>query len=281
VALAFCSAGAVLSFVFFPGVLNQLSPQSVVERYRELSRPGEPLGMLGLSQTAASYMVGRQVPTFPSEVAAFRWLSDEQRRWLVIRAGDLPQLNFRYRDWVSPRKNLPVLDGQSSSILLVSNQHRPGEPQESPLRGWILDRRPHPTRPVQAELEDKLRALGWDLTTSDGRPVDSIRAGRSYWLVLYWEVLSPILPAWKTFVHIDGFQRRFNADHDTLQGKYPLHMLLPGDFFADRHRFSVDLTFAPGRYHLYYGMFRDSRRLKVVSGKHNDDRIEGGAFVIR
>lgn len=281
VAIAFSVAGLLLSLAYFPKLLSHLSPETVVDRYRQLSRSGEPLGMVGMSPTAASYLVGHQVPTFPGDLGAFHWLTAGGRRWLVIRESDLPQLNFRYRDWAAPRANLPVLDGRSSTVLLVSNQRRPGEPDESPFRGWILDRRPRPMHAVDANLEDKLHALGWDILAPDGRPVDSIRAGRSYWLVLYWEVLSPILPAWKTFVHIDGSQRRFNADHDTLQGKYPLHLLLPGDFFADRHEFTVDLTFAPGVYGLYYGMFRDSRRLKVASGRHHEDRIDGGAIRIR
>jgi hypothetical protein len=276
--LAFTGVGSVLSLVHYPRLMEQLSPSRIVETYRRLAGPSDKLALLGVSPTAASYWVGKSVPTFTTDTEAFNWLMGDPRRWLVLEQDELPQLNSKYRSRVSPRRNLPVLDGRSSRMLLASNRRMPSEEDQNPFADWILDRRPRPGRPVRADLEGKLRSLGWDLATSDGRPTRGMRPGHTYRLTLYWEVLGAILPVWKTFVHIDGSSRRFNADHETLAGKYPLRLLLPGDFFADVHEFKLDLNFAPGVYTLYYGLFRDSVRLRVDRGKHHENRIEGGSI---
>ena len=56
--------------------------------------------------------------------------------------------------------------------------------------------------------------------------------------------------------------------------------MLPGDFFADAHEFELDLNLTPGVYTLYYGLFRESVRLRVDRGKHHEDRIVGGRIRI-
>jgi 4-amino-4-deoxy-L-arabinose transferase-like glycosyltransferase len=280
-ALAFTAAGGVMSWVYYPALMTQLSPDQTVQTFRRLARPGEPLAMLGVSPEAAAYLVGKKVTTFSSERAASTWLSGPGRRWLVTDADKLPALNSSHRQHASPRENLPVLDARSSGSLLVSNQRRPWERDQNPFNPWILTDRPQPTHSVTAQLEGQLHALGWDLTTMDGRNTDVLEAGRAYRLTLFWQVLNPILTTWKTFVHIDGEHRRLNADHDTLGGKYPMHQLLTGDFFADVTEFTVEPNFGPGVYDLYYGLYRDTQRMRVESGRHDDDRILGGPIRVR
>ncbi|MBN1606092.1 MAG: glycosyltransferase family 39 protein [Polyangiaceae bacterium] len=280
-ALAFTAAGGVLSLVYYPGLMTQLSPDQAVHSFGRLARPNEPLAMLGVSPEAAAYLVGEKVKTFSSDRAASTWLSGEGRRWLVAGADKLSALNSTYRQHASPRVNLPVLDARSSRALLVSNQRRPSERDQNPFDSWILTDRPQPKHSVTGQLEGQLYALGWDLTTLDGRNTDALEAGRAYRLTLFWQVLNPILTTWRTFVHIDGQQRRLNADHDTLEGKYPMHLLLTGDFFADTTEFTVEPNFGPGVYELYYGLYRENQRMRVESGRHDNDRILGGPIRVR
>jgi 4-amino-4-deoxy-L-arabinose transferase-like glycosyltransferase len=280
-ALAFTAAGGVLSLGYYPELMKQLSPDQAVQSYHRLARANEPLAMLGVSPEAAAYLAGKKVTTFSSDRAASTWLLGEGRRWLVTGADKLAALNSTHRQHTSPRVNLPVLDARSSSALLVSNQRRPSERDQNPFDAWILTVRPHPTHSVTAQLEGQLNALGWDLTTLDGRNADVLEAGRAYRLTLFWEILNPILTTWRTFVHIDGHQRRLNADHDTLEGRYPMHLLLVGDFFADTTEFTVEPNFGPGVYDLYYGLYRDNQRMRVESGRHDQDRIVGGPIRVR
>jgi len=86
---------------------------------------------------------------------------------------------------------------------------------------------------------------------------------------------------WDTFVHIDGFGRRFNADHATLQGRYPMRLWNRGDVIVDKHSLTLDPNFTPGDYRLYVGMYRGQRRLPVTDGNHDADRIDAGVVKVR
>ena len=123
--------------------------------------------------------------------------------------------------------------------------------------------------------------LGWEITNLDDEPVRSVEPGRRYRFVIYYRVQARIAGNWETFVHIDGFQRRFNADHPTLGDRYPLKLWRPGDDIADRHEFMLEPNFAPGEYRVYFGLYSGSRRLAVRRGKAQDDRVEAGTLLVR
>jgi 4-amino-4-deoxy-L-arabinose transferase-like glycosyltransferase len=274
--------GAALSFSYYPALAAQLSPKEVFDAYRRLAASGDKLGMMGVGAGSASYYAGRDVPTFASAVAAFGWLMEaSERRWLVIRSSDLPQVNSMYRSRVQPARNLPVLDARSSEILLVSNKLEPGEDNQNPFRTWILDERPKPSHKVDGNFDGKLETLGWDVTTPEGEVVDAVVAGKPYRFVIYYEVQGQISGNWETFIHIDGFQRRYNGDHKTLEGKYPFHLWRKDDFIADVHTFSLEPNFTPGAYNVFYGLFIGNRRLDVKRGRHHENRLEAGTLRVR
>ena len=275
--LAIAAFGLVMSLGYYPALAAQLSPKEAFDSYQRMAAEGEPLGVVGENTGAATYYARRQVENFANVTSAFTWMmaAPAQRRWLVVKAADLPRLNSLHRKRVRPHANLPVLDARSSEILLVSNQLGNGT-QQNPFADWILDTRPTPQHPVDAMFSDQLLHLGWSVTTLDGRFASSVTPGKRYQFKLYYEVKKPISGKWRTFVHIDGFQRRYNGDHDTLEDKYPLHLLKPGDFVCDVHEFTLEPNFTPGRYNVFYGLFIGSRRLEVKRGKHNQNRLQGG-----
>ncbi|HEY3233434.1 MAG TPA: hypothetical protein VGJ84_01880, partial [Polyangiaceae bacterium] len=178
-------------------------------------------------------------------------------------------------------QNLPVLDSQSSEILLVSNQLRSEEHNENPVHKYLPDSEPRPAHPVDATLADQLQTLGWEVRNLDGEVVDSVRPGTAYVFIIYYKVLATISGEWETFVHIDGYQRRFNADHNTLGGHYPFHLWRVGDWIADRYRFTLEPNFTPGSYEVFFGLFSGSRRLEVKRGRHQDNRIVAGSLLVR
>ena len=274
--------GFGLSLVYYPALADQLSPQESYEAYRRFARPGESLGMVGPTGTLAPFYAGRGVTSFRSPEEAYRWLLEPGgRRFLVLRADGLASLNARYRSRVSKTANLPVLDAHSSEILLVSNQLRPGERNENPLDPFLLGAEPRPTHRLDANLGDQLDVLGWDVTDLDDRPVKDIVPQRRYRFVIYYRVVARISGAWETFVHIDGFQRRFNGDHKTLDGRYGFALWQVGDFIADRHEIELEPNFTPGTYQVFFGLYAGSRRLSVKRGAHHEDRVQGGPLVVR
>lgn len=273
--------GTFLSLAYYPKLVAQLSPKQTFLSYRSLAQPGEKLAMVGVTSGSSAYYAGGNVPTLLNANAGFEWLMNgSERRWLVIRQSDLAPLNARYREKSASRANLPVLDATSSELLLVSNQLGPGETNQNPLEGVVLSSAPSPRVRLDANLNGQLDVLGWEVRDAKGDVVSSVRPGPRYVFTIYYEVVAPISGAWDTFIHIDGFQRRFNGDHPTLGGKYPLHLLRVGDFFADRHEFALEPHFGPGVYKVYFGLFTGSRRMEVKRGQHDNDRIDAGTLVI-
>ena len=273
--------GAVMSFGYYPALAAQISPKEVFEAYENLGKD-ERLALLGVGSGSASYYAGREVPTFNNAPTAFEWLMEgKERRWIVTRASDLPQLNSMYRGRSKPPTNLPVLDARSSEILLVSNRLAPGEKSQNPFDAWILDQAPHPANPLNANFGNQLDNVGWEVTTPDGKVVDSVVPGKPYQFRIYYKVVTPISGNWETFIHIDGFQRRYNGDHPTLEGKYPLHLWRVGDYVTDIHEFTLEPNFTPGEYSVFYGLFIGSRRLEVKRGRQNDNRLEAGRLRVR
>ncbi|HEX3851799.1 MAG TPA: glycosyltransferase family 39 protein, partial [Polyangiaceae bacterium] len=272
-AALFCGVGfgLCLSLGYYPMLAAQISPKQVFEAYRRDAKPGEELGMLGAGASSASYYAGRTVPSFDTGVHAFEWLSaSQERRWLVIRASDLALLNGLYRARTNPARNLPVLDARSSEILLVSNQLG-GAHNDNPLSRFILERAPEPGHPLDANLDNKLDVLGWDVLDLAGHPASAVEAGRHYSFVIYYRVVQPITGSWETFIHIDGFQRRFNGDHPTLGGKYPFNLWRVGDFISDRYDFALEPNFGAGKYKVYFGLYSGNRRLDVRRGSAEEN----------
>ncbi|HMI82925.1 MAG TPA: glycosyltransferase family 39 protein [Polyangiaceae bacterium] len=276
------ACGGILSFVYYPALAAQLSPKEVYESYRALRAPGEPLGLLGVGGKTAAYYSGGNVKIFADVQTAYNWLTETtDRRWLGVRNEDLPKLNSLYRAGTDAKASLPVLDARSGQILLVSNQLLRNEGSQNPYGKFVFDKEPPIGHRVEANMQDVLLSLGWDVTDSSGEAVSYIVPARKYRFRLYYKVLAPIKTEWETFVHIEGQNRRFNADHRTLQGKYGLALWQPGDYIVDEHEFSLEPNFAPGEYVVRYGLFSGETRLKVQSGQHDENRIMGGTITVQ
>ncbi len=236
---------------------------------------------MGTSSASAPYAAGRSVVSLAGLEQAYQWLMDgTERRWLVLRADNLNGLNSRYRARSGKHENLPILDGRSSEILLASNRLLPGEKSQNPLDRYLLSSMPHPTHPLDANLGDQLDVLGWDVTDLDHEPVRAIKPGRRYEFVAYYRVVARVTGTWETFVHIDGFQRRFNADHPTLEGRYPFALWNVDDIIADRYQFALEPNFTRGVYRVYLGLYSGSKRLAVRRGDASDDRLEAGEILV-
>ncbi|MDC0678115.1 glycosyltransferase family 39 protein [Sorangium atrum] len=290
--LAGLVAGFALSFWYYPALAAQLSPKEVFASYESLRKPGEPLATLGVRSRTAAYYQGGEVTSFTDVLQAFDWLTaagssvdgtavpdaPAARRWLVVKSDDLPRLNSLFRKRY--QRNLPVLDGRSSQILLASNELG-GRPNESWLGRVVLDEPAAPENPLDAMFEDQLEVLGWELTDDDGQKVSSVVPQKSYHLRTYFRVHRPVTGNWKMFVHIDGFQRRYNGDHPVIEGRYPLSLWQPGDVVVDDHELQLEPNFTPGDYTLYFGLFAGETRFQVTRGPEHEDRVRGGVIRVR
>jgi hypothetical protein len=273
-------SGGMLGFGYYPGLAAQLSPKEAFESYSHLAKPGEPLALLSVRSRAAAYYGGGESPSFTDATRAFAWLTERpgERRWMLLKADDLPRLNSLFRS--QAHRNLPILDGRSSQILLASNELG-GHPDESWLASMVLDDPPKPAMGLDAVFEDQLAAFGWEVKDKNGRLMDTVVPATTYHLRVYYRVLKPITGNWKAFVHIDGNQRRYNGDHNVLDGKYAMNLWHPGDVIVDDFEFQLEPNFGPGGYTVYFGFFSGDNRFKVTKGQNNENRVVAGTLEVR
>lgn len=287
-AVGSAALGLVLCMQYYPALANQLSPKEVFESYEHTHAAGESLALFGVGGRTAAYYAGGQPENFTDPQTAFQWLTagGTARRYLAVRADELPRLNMLYRQQRAqtgrPAANLPVLDARSSQIILAASDLKPGEKNQSPLEKILLAQAPTPQRPLNANMEDKLLCLGIDITDSSGKLVDSIAPGRKFHMREYFKVLAPVTTEWEGFIHIDGYHRRHNGDHKVLGGKYPFALWQKDDLIVDDVEMTLEPNFSPGQYTIYFGLFLGESRLKVTHGPNDgENRIVAGQIRVQ
>ncbi len=280
-AVVLAVAAVAQATLYYPGLLDTLSPKRAFDAYLARARQGEPLALLSMKVELARYRGLPQVEGFRDIDAALKWLrAPGPRHFLALQRRDLAGLNAAHRLRTTPAANVSVLDA-ASDVLLVSDRLAPDEQNVNPLSRVVLEAPPRDMRKVDANLGGKLDVLGWDVRDAAGARVDRIAVSKTYEFSIYYRVLERITGRWETFVHFDGFQRRFNADHPTLGDAYPFWLWLPGDILADRCAVRLEPNFAPGRYRVFFGLFAGSRRLEVRRGVSEENRIFAGDLEVR
>ena len=273
-------AGALLSFGYFPALAEQLSPKSVFAVYRDLERPGDELGLLGTSPHAGTLYSRTPPRDFNDVASAFDWLTGEReaRRFLILKARDLPKLNSQHR--ARFRRNVAVLDARSSQNVLVSNR-LDGAVDQSPFADIVLDEVPSIARPLDARFLDNMEVLGWEVVDDRDRPIASVKARKSFKLRLYFRVLKRTPGSWQVFVHIDGNERHQTVDHPPAGDRYPMSLWQPGDIIRDEVEVTLEPNMTPGEYWVFFGFFQGSTRLHVSEGPQRDDRVIGGRLIVK
>ncbi|MBW2456613.1 MAG: glycosyltransferase family 39 protein [Deltaproteobacteria bacterium] len=284
--VAALGAGALLCFGYYPALAGQLSPKEAFESYARTHEPGQPLGVLGLRARVARYYSGEaDIRSLGSPRAALQWLDEgtghdpPERRFVVLRRRDLAELNSIYRK--NAGQNLPVLDLRSGQNLLASNTLA-GASNQNPLDRHVLAAPPESLQhPLDVTFKKQLVALGWEVADRNGTLVDYVVPGRTYAMRFYYRVRSPITRTYQVFVHIDGYGRRHNGDHDVLGGDYRMTYWRVGDVIMDEYSLTLEPNFLPGQYTVYFGFFAGKQRFKVSRGKHHDNRVNGGTLTVR
>lgn len=274
------AAGLILALGYYPALGAQLSPKDAFAACARLRKAGEPLAVLGVRPAFATYYGAPEVeaPSDPSSAFAFLGEGGEGRRWLVLRAEDLPRVNSLHRR--RHGRNLPVLDASSALVLLASSDLA-GERNANPLGGVVLDEEREPRFKLDAQLEDSLEVQGWELADEAGRPLDEVVPQRPFRVRVYYRVIGPVTGAWKAFLHVDKPGLRHTGDHALTEGRYPAALWQPGDRIVDEVAVTLEPNFVPGEYPLYFGLFAGDARMKVTRGPQVEDRVAAGNLRVR
>jgi 4-amino-4-deoxy-L-arabinose transferase-like glycosyltransferase len=127
----------------------------------------------------------------------------------------------------------------------------------------VLETMPVFQHPLEANFEDKLIFLGYDLK---GKPVTS---GQFVHLNLYWKVPSTLGELREDYGVslrlLDGENRLWGqADRRPLNGHYPTSQWQPGQIIKDDYELLVDVGTPPGWYRLEMVVHNGNRPLTVV-----------------
>jgi hypothetical protein len=284
-------AGLVLRAHAYPELLSRLSPGAAFDAWARSHRAGEPLGLVGVDPRSVAFAPGTAVVPQLDPPAAGRWLAsathdlpDEPRRFLALGAAELPRVNAEYR--AAHGRNVPVLAGNGSATLLATSALARGERSDNPLDGVVLGAAPTLLHPMNAMLDQRLEALGWQLTGDDGRVLDAVPRGSKTAHVRVVLKLEAKLDSSAdcTFLHIDHTPARFSAEHRELP--YPIALWRAGDVVVDDFVVKLPAQFRAGSYRMYWGVgvlpCEDDRRLHVTAGPNDGrDRVPAGILEVR
>ena len=117
--------------------------------------------------------------------------------------------------------------------------------------------RPAIGQPLDAQLGDQVRLLGYDL--EPGAPPR---------LILYWQVQAEIETSYAVFVHLLGEDSRLWAQQDSLPGKgaLPTTAWKPGEIVVDEYELAISADAPSGNYVVEIGMYEaeTGRRLPIT-----------------
>jgi hypothetical protein len=133
---------------------------------------------------------------------------------------------------------------------------------------------PAPQYPHEANLDDQIRLLGYDLA---GLP----ESGGSLHLTLFWEALSTPQEDYTVFVHLVGQDGRIWGQRDSqpVSGFHPTSAWTEGEVVRDQVHVTISESAPSGEYTLTVGMYRSGggERLPVLDSK---GQIAGDSAVV-
>jgi len=139
---------------------------------------------------------------------------------------------------------------------------------------------PEIQHPVQASLGDAVLFLGYDLSSDEVKPGDTLH------LTLYWQALSDMQVSYTVFTHLlDANEETWGQmDNVPLRGEGPTTSWLPGEVLVDEYDLIVDPQAPPGSYTIEIGMYdsNSGQRLPVtaVGARLDGDRLLLGMLQI-
>jgi hypothetical protein len=167
---------------------------------------------------------------------------------------------------ITDERRLQMLPGTPPGIYQIAVgvydpatlQHlEPVGPEEELLLGPVEVVRglaggpPAPHHPREANLDDQIRLLGYDL---EGQP----EPGGSLHLTLFWQALSIPQDDYTVFVHLVGGDGLImgQVDSQPVSGFHPTSAWTGSEFVRDQYHVTISEAAPPGEYSLSVGMYR-------------------------
>ncbi len=132
------------------------------------------------------------------------------------------------------------------------------------------------SHPLMATLGSQVRFLGYDLSA------DTIQAGDTFSVTLYWQALRPIEIGYHVFTHVATPSGHVVAQQDGVprQGAYPTDLWQTGEVVADTYLVTVDPAVAPSQYDLEVGMYRLENQKRLAVTDAGGQPVSGGRVLL-
>jgi len=277
VLIAGLSVGAYAAHGFMPALNAHFSPREVYDTYNDLAVRGESLIEYKVESRAAAYYAKGRAIEVDSLSKCVDELDNKERRWAILPSDELAMVDRIFR--ARTNRHLFVADARSARLVLVTNRAIAGRADQSFLSKFVKTDVPKIQHKVEANFEDKILLLGYDLKLPHG---DYVGAGESFELTMYWKALRSVPGNFRIFLHIDASELRIHGDHDPVDGKYPVRLWNAGDIIVDRQKLDVPPNYDSGPYTIFVGFYSGETRLTIKSGPKDDaNRANAGVLRIR
>ncbi|MDQ1301093.1 MAG: 2 protein, partial [Chloroflexota bacterium] len=199
-----------------------------------------------------SYPGGGAYPTSmwsPGEIIRDEFMVPVQRGTTVPEAVRLLAGIYRYKTL----NRLPAVDNRGQAVT---------QPVLTRVKVSAPPRAQFPPHPLDANLADRVRLIGYDL------PAEPARPGTDVLLTLYWQALNKVGGDYMVFIHLldENDARVAQGDGPPLDNAYPTSFWAAGESLADTHRLKIPANIAPGRYRIAVGLYDpiSGQRLAVL-----------------
>jgi arylsulfatase A-like enzyme len=107
------------------------------------------------------------------------------------------------------------------------------------------------------------------------------KAGDTVEVSLILHGLAPVPPGWRLFTHFIGSDgRRINADHEPLEGLYPVGRIKPGQWLRDRVRVTLPAAWPAGPLAVDVGLWRREGRAPARGPHSQADAVRAATVQI-
>lgn len=270
-------AGLFWTHGWHRGLSENLSSKRVFQVYRDLRRPGEPLGIMGSMGNAPRYYAGGKTETITGRDQVLTYLQRPERVFALVPGSELCAIHAARSDG----GGYFVLDDTNARWMLLSNKVD-GARDRNPLATamtrepprWLVEAGEQPL----ATWENQIQLVGV-------RAPKKVVRGDKFTMTLAYKVIAPVTGSWKIFAHFDGGGSRFQGDHDPIRGRCPTSFWKVGDYILDTFEVEAgNASFATQGYDIWVGFFTGSnpnwRNMTVTAApegmKDGNNRVKVG-----
>jgi hypothetical protein len=129
--------------------------------------------------------------------------------------------------------------------------------------------------PLEANLGDRVKFLGYDLDALPARPGDTLH------LILYWQALAEMDESYTVFTHLLDKDNLIRGQKDSLPvgGTLPTSCWVKDEIIVDEYKIPIQPDAPPGQYVIEIGMYQleTGQRLPVIG---QEGQIIGGRILL-